>query len=77
MRRRRDVTLALGSAGRPVRKRAIPDLHPGLARLYAERTGKTLTRDMNWLVAQGFLEEGEDGYRAKVDTMRGLGPPRA
>ena len=77
MRRRRDVTLALGRAGTPVRKREIPDLHPGLARLYAERTGKTLTRDMNWLVAQGFLERGEDGYRAKVDSMRGFRPARA
>jgi len=77
MRRRREVTLALGRAGTPVRKRAIPDLSPGLARRYAEKTGKTLTRDMNWLVQRGFLEKGQDGYRAKVESMRAFQPPRA
>jgi len=77
MRRRREVTLALGRAGTSVRKRAIPDLSPGLARLYAEKTGKTLTRDMNWLLQRGFLERGEDGYRAKVETMRAFRPVRA
>jgi len=77
MRRRREVTLALGRAGEPVRKRGIPDLSPGLARQYAEKTGKTLTRDMNWLVQRKFLERGEDGYRAKVESMRAFRPPRA
>ncbi len=70
MRRRREVTLALGRTGDPVRKRAIPDLSPDLARLYAERTGKTLSRDMNWLVKRDFLERGDDGYRARVESMR-------
>ena len=77
MRRRRQVTLALGRMGEPVRKRSIPDLSPDLARLYAEKTGKTLTRDMNWLVERGFLERGEDGYRAKVESMRAFQPSRA
>ena len=77
MRRRREVTLVLGRGGEPVNKRAIPDLSPGLARQYAEKTGKTLTRDMNWLVQRKFLERGEDGYRAKVESMRAFGPPRA
>ena len=77
MRRRRQVTLALGRTGEPVRKRAIPDLSPDLARLYAEKTSKTLTRDMNWLVQRKFLERGEDGYRARVESMRAFQPPRA
>ena len=77
MRRRREVTLALGRAGTPVRKRAIPDLSPGLARLYAEKTGKTLTRDVNWLLQRRFLEKGQDGYRARVESMRAFRPPRA
>ena len=50
MRRRREVTLALGRLGEPIRKQGIPDLSPDLARLYAEKTSKTLTRDVNWLV---------------------------
>ena len=77
MRRRREVTLVLGRVSAPVRKRAIPDLSPDLARLYAERTSKTLTRDMNWLVNREFLEKGEDGYRAKVESMRAFQPARA
>ena len=77
MRRRREVTLVLGRVSAPVRKRAIPDLSPDLARLYAEKTSKTLTRDMNWLVNREFLEKGEDGYRAKVESMRAFQPARA
>ena len=77
MRRRREVTLALGRTGAPVRKRDVPDLGPGLARLYADRTGKTLTRDMNWLVERDFLQRGEDGYRARVESMRAFRPERA
>ncbi len=77
MRRRREVTLILGRASEPVRKPEVPDLSPGLARLYAARTSKTLTRDMNWLVRRGFLERSEDGYRAKLETMRAFQPARA
>ena len=77
MRRRREVTLALGRAQGPVAKRAVPDLNPGLARLYAERTGKTLTRDMNWLVSRDFLERGERGYRARVESMLAFRQARA
>ena len=76
MRRRREVTLALGRVDGPVRKKEITDLSPGLARSYAEKTRKTLTRDMNWLVKRGFLEKVEDGYRAKVETMRAFRPAR-
>lgn len=76
MRRRREVTLVLGQAGEPVNKRAIPDLSPNLARLYADRTSKTLTRDVNWLVQRDFLERSEDGYRARVETMRAFQPTR-
>ena len=77
MRRRRAVTLALGRVSAPVRKQSIPDLSADLARLYADKTSKTLTRDMNWLVKRNFLERGEDGYRAKVEAMRAFRPPRA
>ena len=77
MRRRREVTLALGRVSGPIRKQAIPDLSPDLARFYAEKTRKTLTRDMNWLVKRDFLERGENGYRAKVESMRAFRPARA
>ena len=77
MRRRREVTLALGRMGIPVGKKAVPDLSPDLARLYAAKTSKTLSRDMNWLVKRDLLEREGDGYRARVETMRAFQPARA
>lgn len=50
---------------------------PDLPRRNADRTSKTLARDMNWLVKHDFLEKGDDGYRAKVEMMRAFRPARA
>ena len=69
-RRCRKVTLALGHRTDPVRKPDIPGLTPGLARMYAARTSKTLTRDVNWLLGGGFVAVGAGGYRARVESMR-------
>ena len=77
MHRRREVALSLGLETTPIRKQTIPDLTSSLARLYAKKTSKTLTRDMNWLVERGFLERKEDGYRAKVELMHAFRPARA
>ncbi len=77
MRRRREVTLALGQEDAPVRKQGIPDLSRNLIRLYAVKTDKTLTRDMNWLVEKDFLEKREGSYRAKVEKMHAFRPTRA
>ena len=75
--RRREVTLALGRAGKSVRKRAIPDLSTNLARRYAKKTRKTLTRDMNWLVKNDFLEKRDDHYRARIEAMQVFRPAQA
>lgn len=72
--RRREVTLELGRAGKRVRKRAIPDLSTNLARRYAKKTRKTLTRDMNWLVENGFLERQDNHYRARIEEMQQFRP---
>jgi len=77
MRRRREVALVLGRSGATVPRRAIPDLNADLARSYAQKTAKTLTRDMNWLVRRELLERGRGGYRAKVESMRAFQPARA
>ena len=77
MLRRRTVALSLGRVTTPVRKQAIPDLSPGLARLYAEKTAKTLTRDINWLAEKNLLEKSAAGYRAKTERMRAFRPSRA
>lgn len=77
MRRRREVALVLGRSDAAVPRRAIPDLNADLARSYAQKTGKTLTRDMNWLVRRELLERGREGYRAKVESMRAFQPAQA
>ena len=77
MNRRREVVLVLGRHAEPAKKRDIPDLDPGLARLYSTRTTKTLTRDLNWLLANELLEEHGSEYRAPVHTMQQFLPVRA
>ena len=69
-RRRREVVLALSPLDEPVRKRAVPSLTSQVARMYADRTGKTLTRDLNWLVGAGLIERGPEGYRARMEQMK-------
>ncbi|MXX68423.1 MAG: Fic family protein [Gemmatimonadales bacterium] len=77
MNRRREVVLVLGRHAEPARKRDIPDLAPGLARLYSTKTTKTLTRDLNWLLANNLLEEDGGEYSAPVHMMQQLLPVRA
>ena len=69
-RRRREVVLALSPLDEPVRKRGVPSLTSQVARMYADRTGKTLTRDLNWLVGAGLIERGPEGYRARMEQMK-------
>ena len=69
-RRRREVVLSLSQRERPVKKRLVATLTPGLAGLYADKTTKTLTRDLNWLVAAGLVERTADGYRARTELMK-------
>ena len=41
-----------------------------MAHMYADRTGKTLTRDLNWLVGAGLIERGPAGYRARMERLK-------
>lgn len=77
MNRRREVVLVLGRHAEPVRKRDLPDLAPSLARLYATKTTKTLTRDLNWLLDNDLIEKEADMYRAPVHMMQQFLPVRA
>ena len=69
-RRRREIVLELSSRQEPVRKQDVPSLTSQLARMYAEKTPKTLTRDLNWLVAEDLIERGPEGYRARKEQMK-------
>ncbi len=74
--RRTNVALVLGAAESPLSRVALQN-HPRLARSYARRTGKTLTRDLNWLVARGVARRTPHGFRARMERLQALRPQRA
>ena len=74
--RRTNVALVLGGAESPLSRSALRH-HPQLAREYARRTGKTLTRDLNWLVARGVAKRTPHGFGARMERLQALRPQRA
>ena len=77
LERRRELVLALTAREQPAPKAELRRLSPAVAERYAGKTDKTLTRDLNWLVAEDLIERRAGGYRARVDRMRSFLPPRA
>ncbi len=75
-RRRIKLALAIARAPEPVAKADVSQLTSALAGLFATKTGKTLTRDLNDLVARGLLVRQPNGYVANVAVLRGLLPAR-
>ena len=69
--------LALGAEQRPVPKSKITELTPALARSYATRTEKTLTRDLNWLRDRELVNRTGQGYRAQMERMFSFQPDTA
>ena len=75
--RRREIALALTGHERPVPRAELRRLNPAVAELYATRTDKTLTRDINWLLNEELIEKRKGTFLARVDRMRSFRPPRA
>jgi Fic family protein len=78
-RRQRDVVLALphGPAESDdawVPRSRIPTLTPELAREYADKGSKTITRDINAMINRGLIERGPKGIRARREVMLGFFP---
>lgn len=74
--RRKQLVLDLSAQREPVAKAAIPELTPQLAAAYATKTMKTLTRDLNALVKEGFIELTLGGYRARKESILAFLPIR-
>ncbi|WP_322516475.1 Fic family protein [Rhodopseudomonas palustris] len=76
--RRRELVLQLGSEGKQVKIVDIPGLSPKLARDYAGKTEKTLSRDLNVLAGMGLIRRFP-GRRvgAQSDKIRAFLPWRA
>ena len=77
LNRRRELVLALTNQTQPIPRTALRHAGAAVAELYAGKTDKTLTRDINWLVKEDLVERQPGGYRARIDRMRAFRPPRA
>jgi Fic family protein len=76
-RRRLRLTLALSARyPEPVARAEMSMLTPRLARAYAQKTSKTLTRDLNAIRELGLIERAAGGYRALKGIIRGFQPER-
>lgn len=55
---------------KPIAPKQIPLLSPRLAELYADRTQRTLQRDLNALEQDGMLRRHPEGYAPNIDILR-------
>ncbi len=74
--RQRDLLLDLARREAPVPNGEIPSVSPRLARAYAGKTRKTLTRDVNALVEAGLVERSAAGVRARLEIVLPFLPRR-
>ena len=76
--RRRRLVLALSRRYAeslvPVSRSEVRNLRPELAAAYAVKTEKTVTRDLNALVAVGLLRREERGFIPTYEQIQGLQP---
>ena len=74
--RQRVLVLALTAAGHPVAADGIRSLSPKVAELYAQKTPKTLARDLAAVLDMGLIEKTEGGYRARMEAILAFLPLR-
>ncbi|MGQ0668429.1 MAG: Fic family protein, partial [Actinomycetota bacterium] len=72
--RRRALVFELTRLGQPVPRRALMEITVDLREAYADKTPKTLTRDLNFLREIGLLVLTSKGWTANRDLVRGFLP---
>ena len=72
-KRRRELVLTM-PRDESVRRRDIPELSPSLARAYAGRQQKTITRDLNALIEDGLIRRDRGGYRTNHHDIEAFLP---
>jgi Fic family protein len=75
--RQRHLLIALLGQREPVHRSKLSDLSPKVIKDYANKTTKTMTRDLNQLRSRGLLLFSGGGYKANTDLIRGFLPDRA
>jgi len=74
--RRRHLVLDLSDLPGPVPRAGLPALTPRLAKAYAGKTTKTLSRDLNVLLEMELIRRVGGGYVAASDVIRAFLPGR-
>jgi Fic family protein len=69
-----DLSREFQASGKPVPRRAIPDLTPRLAAAYAAKTEKTLSRDLNAIRQLGLLRQASGGWAPADESIQSLLP---
>jgi Fic family protein len=75
-RRQKHVVLDLTNSPEPIPASKLPELSPRVATGYAGKGTKTITRDVNQLVALGLVRRTRRGLVANVRTMLAFIPLR-
>ncbi len=75
--RQRDTAIALSYCDDPVPISQIPELTPSIAKAYADKTIRTVQRDIKELIKRGLIEREETGIRAKSEEILAFLPPKA
>ena len=74
--RQRHLVLDLSRRDAPVPAAQLPDLSPRLARVYAQKSSKTLQRDLDAVEKMGLVERTPSGVRARRETILAFLPWR-
>jgi Fic family protein len=75
--RQRRLVLAVSRAPGPVVRGELRRLTPELAEAYATKTGKTLSRDINQLIAMGLIQRTAHGFVSRKETLEAFKPAAA
>jgi Fic family protein len=75
-RRRLRLVLDVSAQSAPTPRSAMRRLTPALAEMYATKTDKTLTRDLNAVRKMGLIRHVRDGYVPNDRVILGFMPPR-
>lgn len=73
--RRRRLVIDLSYLDKPVPALKIRHISPRIAEAYANKTDKTVRRDVNVLIEMGLIKKISNGYISKKETMLAFLPP--
>ena len=74
--RQRELVIALSERDQLVPVSEVTFLTPAIARAYARKTRKTVSRDLNALRDLGLVEVSRNGVRARIETILAFLPPK-